>query len=118
MPLSRGSASRSAAFAGAAGRRSSAYIALCESRGKQNAGSQSHPVPPRQRADQQKHQQAIQGVDENIREVETELSVAQASTDMIATGVLDYSFIPDKQDPDAEVSEDDDVSDEVSKASS
>jgi chromosome segregation ATPase len=53
-----------------------------------------------------------------IREVETELSVAQASTDMIATGVLDYSFIPDKQDPDAEVSEDDDVSDEVSKASS
>jgi len=53
-----------------------------------------------------------------IREVETELSVAQASTDMIATGVLDYSFIPDKQDPDGEVSEDDDVSDEVSKASS
>ena len=52
-----------------------------------------------------------------IREVETELSVAQASTDMIATGVLDYSFIPDKQDPDAEVSKDDDVSDEVSKAS-
>ena len=33
-----------------------------------------------------------------IREVETELSVAQASTDMIATGVLDYSFIPDKDD--------------------
>ena len=27
-----------------------------------------------------------------LREVETELSVAQASTDMIATGVLDYSF--------------------------
>ena len=53
-----------------------------------------------------------------IREVETELSVAQASTDMIATGVLDYSFITDKQDPDAEVSEDDDVSDEASKASS
>ncbi len=51
-----------------------------------------------------------------IREVETELSVAQASTDMIATGVLDYSFIPDKQDPDAEAA--DDVSDEVSKASS
>ena len=35
-----------------------------------------------------------------IREVETELSVAQASTDMIATGVLDYSFTPDSQDPD------------------
>lgn len=27
-----------------------------------------------------------------IREVETELSVAQASTDLIATGVLDYKF--------------------------
>jgi predicted RNase H-like nuclease (RuvC/YqgF family) len=33
-----------------------------------------------------------------IREVETELSVAQASTDMIATGVLDYSLIPDNPD--------------------
>ena len=30
-----------------------------------------------------------------IREIETELSVAQASTDMIATGVLDYSMAPD-----------------------
>ena len=30
-----------------------------------------------------------------IREVETELEVAQASTDLIATGVLDYSFAPD-----------------------
>jgi len=35
-----------------------------------------------------------------IREVETELSVAQASTDLIATGVLDYSFTPDKDDED------------------
>lgn len=35
-----------------------------------------------------------------IREVETELSVAQASTDLIATGVLDYSFKPDKDDAD------------------
>ncbi len=51
-----------------------------------------------------------------IREVETELSVSQASTDMIATGVLDYSFNPDQQDPDAE-SNDDDASEEVSKAS-
>ncbi len=34
-----------------------------------------------------------------IREVETELSVAQASTDMIATGVLDYSLAPEKRDP-------------------
>jgi small-conductance mechanosensitive channel len=31
-----------------------------------------------------------------LREVETELSVAHASTDMISTGVLDYSFIPDE----------------------
>jgi chromosome segregation ATPase len=53
-----------------------------------------------------------------IREVETELSVAQASTDMIATGVLDYSFIPDKQDLDEAASDNDDAADEVSKASS
>ena len=33
-----------------------------------------------------------------IREVETELSVAQASTDMIATGILDYSLAPDQDD--------------------
>ena len=33
-----------------------------------------------------------------LREVETELSVAQASTDMIATGVLDYSLSPDGDD--------------------
>ena len=33
-----------------------------------------------------------------LREVETELSVAQASTDMIATGVLDYSLAPDAED--------------------
>ena len=33
-----------------------------------------------------------------IREVEVELSVAQASTDMIATGVLDYSIAPDTED--------------------
>lgn len=32
-----------------------------------------------------------------LREVETELSVAQASTDMIATGVLDYSMAPDSE---------------------
>lgn len=55
-----------------------------------------------------------------IREVETELSVAQASTDMIATGVLDYSFIPEQQDSDESVNENaiDDSRDEVSKASS
>ena len=33
-----------------------------------------------------------------IREVETELSVAQASTDMIASGILDYRLAPDKED--------------------
>lgn len=38
-----------------------------------------------------------------LREVETELSVAQASTDMIATGVLDYSSAPDADDDDDDV---------------
>lgn len=33
-----------------------------------------------------------------LREVETELSVAQASTDMIATGVLDFSVTPNEPD--------------------
>lgn len=33
-----------------------------------------------------------------LREVETELSVAHASTDMIATGVLDYSLAPDGEE--------------------
>lgn len=32
------------------------------------------------------------------RELETELSIAQASTDLIATGVLDYSFQEDEDD--------------------
>lgn len=32
-----------------------------------------------------------------LREVETELSIAHASTDMIATGVLDYSLAPDRE---------------------
>jgi hypothetical protein len=35
-----------------------------------------------------------------LREVETELSVAQASSDMIATGVLDYSLAPSKEHED------------------
>ena len=34
-----------------------------------------------------------------LREVETELSVTQASADMIATGVLDYSVAPEKKEP-------------------
>jgi len=33
-----------------------------------------------------------------LREVQTELSVAHASTDMIATGVLDYSIAPGNED--------------------
>ena len=33
-----------------------------------------------------------------LREVETELSVAQASTDLLATGVLDYTMSPDDED--------------------
>ena len=37
-----------------------------------------------------------------LREVETELEVAQASTDMIATGVLDYSLAPEAEEGDDE----------------
>lgn len=33
-----------------------------------------------------------------LREVETELSVAHASTDLLATGVLDYSVAPENDD--------------------
>jgi len=33
-----------------------------------------------------------------LHDVETELSVAQASTDMLATGVLDYNTTPDAED--------------------
>jgi hypothetical protein len=44
-----------------------------------------------------------------IREVETELEVAQASTDMIATGVLDYALTPELEpaDLDSEANEPD-----------
>ncbi len=35
-----------------------------------------------------------------LREVETELSIAQASTDLIATGVLDYSIAPQSPEED------------------
>ena len=38
-----------------------------------------------------------------LREVETELSVAQASTDLIATGVLDYSIAPGNEDADEDL---------------
>ncbi len=48
-----------------------------------------------------------------IREVEVELSVAQASTDLIATGVLDYSLAPDKEESGDSANED--VEAEVSK---
>jgi len=37
-----------------------------------------------------------------IREVETELSVAQASTDLIATGILDYSLDSENEDDEEE----------------
>ena len=43
-----------------------------------------------------------------LREVETELEVAQASTDMIASGVLDYSMAPKA----AEDDDDEDLLDE------
>jgi len=35
-----------------------------------------------------------------LREVETELEVTRASTDLITTGVLDYSMTPDGEDDD------------------
>lgn len=41
-----------------------------------------------------------------LREVETELEVAQASTDLIATGVLDYSLAPEVDDENEEEGED------------
>jgi len=53
-----------------------------------------------ERATQSVHAEA------KIREVETELSVAQASTDLIATGVLDYSIAPDTEDGGAPANED------------
>ncbi len=41
-----------------------------------------------------------------LREVETELSVAQASSDLIATGVLDYALAPGNDDDDEDASDD------------
>lgn len=63
------------------------------------------------RASQSVHAEA------KIREVETELSVAQASTDMIATGVLDYAFIPDEVEAVKSTSKDDGEPGKASKAS-
>ena len=67
-----------------------------------------------ERATQNVHAEA------KIREVETELSVAQASTDLIATGVLDYSFTPDQSESNdaANNGKPDDAPEEVSKVSS
>lgn len=51
---------------------------------------------------------AEQGVKSEVmlREFETELSVAHASTDLIATGVLDYSLAPDAEnEPDIDKAE-------------
>jgi len=53
-----------------------------------------------------------------IREVETELSVAQASNDLIATGVLDYSRTPNAQAPAELALEEDDETNDLGKASS
>jgi len=53
-----------------------------------------------------------------IREVETELSVAQASTDMMASGVLDYPNDPNAQEPIELAIEEDVASSGVRKASS
>ena len=49
-----------------------------------------------------------------LREAQTELSVAHASTDMIATGVLDYSAAPDQEIADQAVA---DSAAEVKRAS-
>ena len=51
-----------------------------------------------------------------IREVETELSVAQASTDMIATGVLDYSLTPIREKRRKTDVDDDDESEESDRS--
>jgi chromosome segregation ATPase len=40
-----------------------------------------------------------------IRDVKTELEVAQASTDMIATGVLDYALVPEVEPEDIDLEE-------------
>ena len=45
-----------------------------------------------------------------LREVETELEVAQASTNLIATGVLDYSVAPDAEDANESPPDESDVS--------
>ena len=50
-----------------------------------------------------------------LREAQTELSVAHASTDMIATGVLDYSAAPDGEIEDQPVANDTATSKRVSK---
>ena len=42
-----------------------------------------------------------------LREVETELSVVQASSEMISTGVLDYSLAPNDEEQEADTPEED-----------
>ncbi len=46
-----------------------------------------------------------------LREVETELEIAQVSADMIATGVLDYSLTVDMVDGEVDENDDSDVKD-------
>ena len=45
-----------------------------------------------------------------LREVETELEVVQASSDLIATGVLDYSLAPEAEEEDEELLDPSDMS--------
>ena len=46
-----------------------------------------------------------------LREAKTELEVAQASTDLLATGVLDYSMVPEADDiDDLELVDEDEMS--------
>ena len=60
---------------------------------------------------------ATEGVqaEAKIREVQTELSVAQASSDLIATGVLDYALAP-QQEGDEANDEGDDAEEAVGSA--
>ena len=51
-----------------------------------------------------------------LREVQTELSVAQASTDLLATGVLDYSVASDGEGDAKDDGKDDDAQSDIVKA--
>ena len=76
-----------------------------------NSVAQTHKLRAElaKRAEQGMHAEA------KIREVETELSVAQASTDMIASGVLDYTSSP-SGNPSADLGLTEDEPNDLSKA--